>query len=321
MNKFPLISILTPAYNEAENVEIFYNDLSKIISINNYNYEWIIIDDHSNDETFNIIKSIAKDNPAIHGIRLTKNFGARKAIQAGLKSAKGDIVIIMAVDLQDPLELIPELITRWNNGSKIVWAVRKNDTSYDIINLFSKIYYLIINKIVGFKNLPLTGTDYYLIDRKVIKELHLFKESNINIVLLLMWMGFKQDWIYYKKKDRVYGQSGWTFRKKIDLVIDSITSFSSFPIRVMTYSGLIVSIIGFIYSVKIIYNVLFGMPVEGWSSIMVVTLVIGGLQLIMLGVLGEYIWRNLDESRRRPLYLIEETIGIEDSIQDDNINE
>ena len=321
MDKFPLISILTPAYNEAENIEIFYNDLSKIISINNYNYEWIIIDDHSNDETFNIIKSIAKDNPAIHGIRLTKNFGARKAIQAGLKSAKGDIVIIMAVDLQDPLELIPELITRWNNGSKIVWAVRKNDKSYDIINLFSKIYYLIINKIVGFKNLPLTGTDYYLIDSKVIKELHLFKESNINIVLLLMWMGFKQDWIYYKKKDRVYGQSGWTFRKKINLVIDSITSFSSFPIRVMTYSGLIVSIIGFIYSGKIIYNVLFGMPVEGWSSIMVVTLVIGGLQLIMLGVLGEYIWRNLDESRRRPLYLIEETIGIEDSIEDDNINE
>jgi len=321
MNKFPLISILTPAYNEAENVEIFYNDLSKIISINNYKYEWIIIDDHSNDETFNIIKSIAKDNPAIHGIRLTKNFGARKAIQAGLKSAKGDIVIIMAVDLQDPLELIPELISRWNNGSKIVWAVRKNDKSYDLINVFSKIYYLIINKIVGFKNLPLTGTDYYLIDRKVIKELHLFKESNINIVLLLMWMGFKQERIYYKKKDRVYGKSGWTFRKKIDLVIDSITSFSSFPIRVMTYSGLIVSIIGFIYSVKIIYNVLFGVPVEGWSSIMVVTLIIGGLQLIMLGVLGEYIWRNLDESRRRPLYLIEETIGIEDSIQDDNINE
>ena len=252
---------------------------------------------------------------------MTKNFGARKAIQAGLKSAKGDIVIIMAIDLQDPLELIPKLISKWTNGYKIVWAVRKNYKSYDIFNVFAKIYYLVINKIVGFKNLPLTGTDYYLIDRNVLKNLHQFKESNINIVLLLMWMGYKQGWIYYKKKERVYGKSGWTLRKKINLVIDSITSFSSFPIRYMTYSGLVVSVIGFIYSVKIIYNVLFGVPVEGWSSIMVVTLVIGGLQLIMLGVLGEYLWRNLDESRRRPLYLIEETIGTEYSVENDNINE
>ena len=316
-----VFTVITPVYNEAESLPHFHEQLLKVINKLGIKYEWIIVDDHSNDSTNKIIKSIAEKNIHIHGIRLAKNYGSHIAISAGLHLANGDSAIVMAADLQDPPGVIPELIEKWRHGKQIVWAVRSlRRRETPVTKGTSRLYYWLMRKVVKIKDLHLTGADFFLIDRKVIDAFKLFKESNLSIFLLLTWMGFKQDNIFYIKQARQYGESGWTLRKKIKLVVDSITSFSHFPIRTMTYIGFIIAFGGLIYAMIIIYNALLGDPAPGWSSllnwqdmgprtIMVVLLVLGGFQMIMLGVLGEYIWRNLDESRRRPLYLIEENIG------------
>ena len=305
-----LYSIITPVYNEEKNLHLLHDRLIKVFAEIGGKYEWIIIDDHSSDSSYEIIKNLATENSNVYSMRLSKNYGSHKAITAGLSIVKGDLAIVMASDLQDPPETIPEMINKWQTGTQIVWAVRNirigETTLTKALSLF---YYWIMRKIVGMKDLPETGADYFLIDRTVIEALKLFKESNMNIFSLLNWMGFKQDNVLYDKQARLHGKSGWTFRKKIKLLIDSVTSFSHFPIRFMTYMGIGIASIGFLYACFVFNNALSGIPIPGWSSLIIVITLLGGLQLIMIGVLGEYLWRVLDESRRRPLFLIEEKNG------------
>jgi dolichol-phosphate mannosyltransferase len=165
-----------------------------------------------------------------------------------------------------------------------------------------------MRNIVGIKEMTPTGADFFLIDRAVIDALRQFNESHVDIMALITWMGFRQTAITYDKKARLHGRSGWTLEKKLKLVVDSVTSFTYLPLRLMSYTGFIVALLGFLYAILVISNALSGTPVQGWSSLMVVTLIVGGIQMLMMGVLGEYLWRALDESRRRPKYLIEATI-------------
>jgi len=302
------LSIVTPAYNEASNLPVLYGRLAQVLSGMELDWEWIVVDDHSADGTFEVIKDIARRDPRVRAFRFARNFGSHLALACGLREARGDCIAFMAADLQDPPETLPTLMTRWRDGAQVVWAVRaRREGETRRTTGFSRLYYWLMRRIVGISEMPSTGADFCLIDRHVANSLLQFGERNLTVFALLTWMGFRQDTITYDKAARLHGSSGWTLEKKLKLVVDSVTSFTYLPIRAMSYVGFVVALVGFAYAGMVVLNALTGRPVEGWSSLIVVVLVLGGVQMIMMGVLGEYLWRALDESRRRPRYLIEST--------------
>lgn len=304
----PLLSIITPAYCEEENIPLLYSCLLDVTINLGVHWEWIVIDDHSSDNTFKIIKDLSLSNPRIRGVRLSRNHGSHAAISCGLHLCQGDCAIIMAADLQDPPEIIPLLLEKWIKGFQVVWAVReKREGLRKHDYFFAQFYYCFMRKIIDIQNIHPSGADFFLIDRLVINTIKRFSERNRSIFALIAWVGFNQGFIEYEKKNRIHGKSGWNYRKKIILLIDSITSFSYLPIRFISTLGIVTAVIGFIYSLFTVINALTGNPPEGWASLMVAVLIIGGIQMMMLGILGEYLWRTLDESRQRPQYIIEET--------------
>jgi polyisoprenyl-phosphate glycosyltransferase len=311
----PVISIVTPAYNEAENLPVLWERLSKVMGALSGEWEWIVVDDHSADETFAAVANLRNCHSNIKAVRFARNFGSHAAISCGLHRAQGECVVIIAADLQDPPETICELMEKWRGGAQVVWAVRGQREGETTSTLsFSRAYYFIMRHFVGLKEMSSTGADFFLIDRLVVDALKEFNESNASLFSLITWMGFRQASITYDKQARLHGRSGWNLNKKLKLLVDSITSFTYLPIRLMSYVGCIVAMLGFLYAAFIVVHALAGNVVQGWSSLMVVVLIVGGIQMLMMGVLGEYLWRALDESRRRPRYLIEATT---DSQSDD----
>ena len=301
-----LLSIVTPAYNESKNLPLLYERLASVLNSLEIDWEWIVVDDHSADATFVTVAELAQRDPRVRAVRFARNFGSHTAITCGLHMARGDCAAIMAADLQDPPETLPELLGAWQGGAQVVWAVRgKREGETLSTRGFARLYYWLMRRLIGIREMPATGADFFLVDRRVLDAFRQFGEANVSILALITWMGFRQSAITYEKQARVHGESGWTLRKKLKLVVDSVTSFSYQPIRLMSYAGFVVALAGFLYAIVVVINSVRGNPVQGWSSLMVVLLVVGGMQMVMMGVLGEYIWRSLDESRRRPRYLIE----------------
>jgi glycosyltransferase involved in cell wall biosynthesis len=271
-------------------------------------WEWIVIDDHSGDSTFAVIEELSKTDDRVSGMRLSRNFGSHIAIACGLDHALGACAVVMASDLQDPPETIPELLQHWRAGSQIVWAVRalrKGESRATMT--FSNLYYWMMRRVVGLSAMPPTGADFFLLDRVVIQAARQIKERNASLFALLTWMGFRHSSMTYEKRSRLHGSTSWTPKKKLRLVVDSFTSFSHRPIRWMAWFGFAIAALGFIYAGIVLINALSGQPIEGWSSLMIVVLILCGSQMLMLGVMGEYLWRALDEARQRPKYLIENT--------------
>ncbi|MEW6715921.1 MAG: glycosyltransferase family 2 protein [Chloroflexota bacterium] len=305
-NQRPFITIVTPAYNEAKNLPVLYQRLLDVLDGLEADWEWIVVDDHSADGTFELLTSLAEQDGRLRGFRFSRNFGSHMAITCGLNHAQGDCAIVMAADLQDPPEEIPQLVIEWQRGAQVVWAVRARREGENVAYLsFARLYYALMRRTGALRNLPAEGADFFLVDRRVIEAFNQFHESQISILALITWMGFHQVIIRYKKLPRLHGSSGWSLEKKLKLVVDSITSFTYFPIRVMTYVGLTTAFVGFLYAGLVVWNAWRGLPPQGWASLMVAFLVIGGIQMIMMGVLGEYLWRALYESRNRPRYIIE----------------
>lgn len=308
--KRSLLSVITPAYNEERNLPVLYERLSNVLDALDVDWEWIVTDDHSADRTFEVLSDLGRRDPRVRALRFSRNFGSHAGVSCGLRNATGDCAVVLAADLQDPPEVIPQLLDAWRSGAQVVWAVRgrregEKATTVGAAGLF----YWIMRAVIGMRELSATGADFFMIDRRVIDAYRDFDERNVNLFALLAWMGFRQDTITYTKDARLYGQSGWTLKKKIKLAVDSITAFSYLPVRVMSWTGVFTAIAGLLYALFIIYNAFAGQPVEGWSSLMVAVMLIGGFQMLMLGVLGEYVWRALDESRRRPRYTIEAETG------------
>lgn len=302
----PLLSVVTPAYNEAVNLPMLYQRLIQVFSTLNLAWEWIVVDDHSSDHTFTVLATLASADPRIRAVRFARNSGSHLAITYGLDQARGDCAVVLAADLQDPPETIPQLLAHWQEGAQIVWAVRARREGEKASTVgFARLYYLLMRRVVGIREMPATGADFFLLDRQVIKALSQFNETNVSILALLTWMGFRQATITYDKQARLHGQSGWNLGKKIKLVVDSVTSFSYLPIRVMSLLGVVVAAIGFLYAIVVVTAALIGQPPQGWASLMVIVLMVGGMQMLMMGVLGEYLWRALDEARGRPKYVIE----------------
>ena len=306
-NHGTFLSIVTPAYREGKNLPELYRRLEVTLEALDVQWEWVIVDDHSPDDTFEVIKKLASQDSRIRGLRLTRNTGSHMALTCALYAARGDCAIALAGDCQDPPETIPTLLQEWQGGAQVVWAARKGRKGEKRSTLLlSRLYYLVMRKFVGFSDMPSMGADFFLLDRRVLDEFRDFKETHVSILALITWMGFRQSTITYTKEARGHGQTGWTFTKKIKLLIDSITAFSYTPVRLMSYMGGLTAVAGFLYAAVVLINALIGEPPEGWTTLIVIVLVLGGIQMLMMGILGEYLWRTLDESRRRPRFMIED---------------
>lgn len=300
------LSIVTPAFNEAANLPVLYEELKAALDPVGIAWQWIVVDDHSRDGTLAVVGTIAAADRRVSGIRLSRNCGAHVAVICGLHAATGAAAVVMAADLQDSPEVVAKLMDQWRAGAQIVWAARgPGQDDRDSTSRLSSFYWWLVRKLIPESTIPATGADFFLLDRRAIEALRRFDERNVSTLQLVNAMGFRQAVVTYAKRARLHGRSGWTLAKKIKLVLDTLISFSHWPIRAMSVIGGVTAVIGIAYAVWVIVNALFGHPVEGWSSLMIVVLTMGGLQMLMLGVIGEYMWRNAENARRRPLYLIE----------------
>ena len=309
----PVLSVITPTFNESENINCLFERMNKVLDSIGVEWEWLIVDDHSSDDTFEKIQALAASSKNIKGVRLSSNSGTHKASFCGLELCQGNCFVILASDLQDPPELIPDLFNEWKKGGQIIWAARENREGESLSKITaSKVYYWLMQYFVGIPNPSPLGADFFLLDRKVRNALKMYGETHVSILSLISKLGFRQKTIFYNKRKRLHGHSGWTLEKKIKLLLDSVIAFTFKPIRYMSYLGFLVAFSGFAYAIYVLYNAILGNPAEGWSSIMITTLIIGGTQMIMLGILGEYLWRTLDEARNRPRFHIESDFGLKD---------
>jgi glycosyltransferase involved in cell wall biosynthesis len=310
-----LLSIVTPAFNEAANLPVLYGRIVQAMDTVAVSWEWVIVDDHSRDDTFAVIERLAATDPRIRGIRLARNSGSHAAIGCALHHVRGDAAVMIVADLQDPPEAVGAMLERWRRGVQVVWAVRRAQPGPARHAIFSSLYYRIMRNVVGMKEMPSRGTDFFLIDRAVIEAFRQLRERNTSVLALIMWLGFSQEYLEYDKRPRAMGAPGWTFAKKLKLVIDSVTSFSDAPIRLCSYAGLALIAVAIIVAVVGMTQ----LPTLGAGLLLVVALVVGlsGVQLLALGILGEYVWRALDEARGRPAWIIErETVaaGVQDPV-------
>ena len=305
MNK---LSIVIPVYYNEDTLMDLYRDMKEKILDQVGDYELVFVDDGSGDNSWDVMNKIRSMDSNVKLLHLSRNFGEHAALLAGLSVCTGDCAVTKQADLQEDSTLILEMYESWKRGNKVVLAVRRSRDENRVKVFFANLYYLMIRKFVN-KNMPEGGCDCYLIDRKVIDVLQLLDEKNSSLTLQVLWAGFRTDWIYFDRKDREKGKSRWTLAKKIKLVMDSMMRFSFIPIRMMTYIGLIFDLFALIMFVSVLVEYFSkGVPLVGWSSLMCVILLSSGLILSMLGILGEYLWRTLDASRKRPPYIIEEEV-------------
>lgn len=312
-NPKPRCSLVVPVYNEEANIPPFYAALTRVLDGLEFDAEIIFVDDGSTDQSYEVIGQLAGTDRRVKCLKFSRNFGSHAAITAGLRRAAGGFAVMISADLQDPPELIPQLIRLWRKGYHVVWAVREGRDDPFAKKLFAAIFYRLFRRI-GLQDYPTHGMDFGLFDHRVLDTIRNLNEVNRFITAMVVWLGFRQAQVPYHRRARHSGQSKWSFGRRVKYAIDAIVSFSYVPIRFISYTGLAVSIISFIYAGILIFRrFVYGLGGAGWPSIMVTILFIGGLQLIMLGVLGEYIWRALEQVRGRPLYVVMDQIGFDDT--------
>jgi len=311
MRAKPLLSVVVAAFNEEGSLPLLYERLAALDwAALGADLELVFVDDHSRDRTPALLRELAARDPRVKVLRFSKNFGSHKAFTAGLEHCTGDAAVILAADLQDPPETIPQLFAKWRAGAKVVWAVRDERPGESPVTVaLARLYYFLMRRFAEVQP-PRSGADFLLVDRQVLDLLRQSPEKHTSLLALIQWMGFAQDQIPYTKAPRHAGRSKWTLRKKLKLSIDSFVSFSYVPIRLMSTCGFLFAVTGFVYAVVVAVRALaYGSPVQGWPALMCAVLITSGVQLLMLGVLGEYLWRAFDETRGRPRYIIEERIN------------
>ena len=301
------VSIIVPCFNEYQSLRLFYSDLIKHLP-DKYKYEIIMVNDGSSDETLSEIKKICNENSSVHFISFSRNFGHQNALKAGFDLSSGDCAICLDADLQHPPALIPELLKNWEAGYESIITKRIN---HDSISVFKKItskwFYQLTNRISEVK-LQDGVADFRLLDRKVIEALKNFSENHLFLRAIIQWLGFKQITIEYKASERAAGESKYTIRKMFSFALNGITSFSIRPLRFSIYLGAIFASLSFIYGIYALIVYLFGQSaITGWTSILMSVLFIGGLNLLMLGIIGEYLGKLFIENKKRPNYIISET--------------
>jgi len=302
------ISLLIPAYNEEPVLDKLFARLANLANDNKaYNFEFLFVNDGSKDKTLELIKGYADTDPRVSYLNLSRNFGKEIGMIAGLDHVTGDAAVIIDADLQDPPELIPEMIKLWEDGYDDVFAKRKSREGETWFKKFtSKMYYKTLQSVTHIPIQEDTG-DFRLLDRRVIEALKQFRESQRNTKAMFSWVGFHKKEILYDRDPRAAGETKWNYIKLVELAIDGITSFTTAPLRISIYAGVVVSGLAFIYMLYlVIRTIFFGIDLAGYPSTMAVILFLGGVQLLSLGIIGEYIGRIFNETKQRPLYLIEE---------------
>lgn len=312
------LSVIMPAYNEAENLSRLILEVKEIVgqSVHIGDYEILIVDDHSNDHTFRLIKSL--NDSRVHCLRLSRRSGSHTALRAGIAHARGDAALCISADGQDDPHILNSMIEKLKNGSQVVWGVRKKREEPLLMRFFTLVAYRLIKWLVKPEILVsnLSNADFYLLSRRVIEAIARCPERNTSLFGLILWLGFKQDFAEYKRRPRLSGKSKWHFSSSFRLLTDWIIAFSGVPLKLITFLGLLTAGLGFLYALFVIIYKLMGYAKPGWAETVVLILVLGGTQMMMLGVLGEYLWRTLDETKNRPLFFIEDrTAGIGQSAE------
>lgn len=311
-----ILSFVIPAYNEADNLSDTIAELLQALAAASEtlkDVEIIVVDDHSQDHTLAAVA--AMNDTRIYGIRLSRRSGSHVALRAGLALARGQAVCCLSADGQDDPAAVPEMLQVWRNGAHIVWALRHQRKQEPLkVKLFAALFY----RMLAFlnpeqtRNIDLARADFYLLDRKVVDAIRQTPERNTSLFGMIAAMGFRQEAVTYNRRERRFGNSKWSFRSRLRLAMDWMVSFSGIPLKLMMLLGFAVSCLGFTYALVVIFMALrYGAPVTGWPMVVTLILILGGVQLITLGVMGEYLWRTFDETKQRPLYFIEATTGNE----------
>ena len=302
------ISILIPCFNEEQSLPLLYPELVKLMdSLPGYEWEALFVNDGSLDGTLDLLRQYSKQDSRINYVSLSRNFGKEAAMLAGFDYVTGDCMVIIDADLQDPPELIPEMVKWWEQGYEDVYAKRKSRGRESWLRKrLSMLFYRMLQSSSRFDVLQNVG-DFRLLDRRCINALKRMRESERYTKGMFSWIGFKKKEIEFDRGNRQAGKSAWSYRQLFSLAIDGITSFSSLPLRISTIAGFFISLLAFIYMMVVFIRALiWGNPVQGYPSLLVIILFLGGIQLLSLGIIGEYIGRIYNETKNRPDYIIDE---------------
>jgi dolichol-phosphate mannosyltransferase len=306
------ISIIIPVYFNEKSLKETYSELKNVFDKNSsrFSYEIIMVDDGSKDNSYREMLSLAENDKNVILVKLSKNFGSYTAILAGMNYCTGDAITYLAADLQDPPSLVPQMYDEWIIGNKtdIVCGVRSGRSDPFLSKLYSSVFYKLFRGFI-LPEYPNKGFDCFFINKEQAKIISDMNEKNSHLTAQIIWLGFKQRYIYYHRNERSFGKSRWTFFKKFKLAFDTFFGFSGRPLRLASLFGMCISLLGFLLAFLILIrwitgdSGLFGIPV-----LMVTVLITGGLILLSIGIVGEYLWRNFDETRKRPTYIVEEVI-------------
>lgn len=316
-----MYSIVVPVFNEEEVIQVTYSLLTKVMEQTGQTYELIFVNDGSKDRTMDILTQAALIDSSVRVIDFSRNFGHQVAITAGMDAARGQAIVVIDADLQDPPELIVNMIELWNQGYDVVYAKRRGREDETVFSQFmTKMYYRILKGLTKV-DVPLDTGDFLLIDRKVNEAMKTFQERNRFVRGLVSWVGFKQIQLEYDRKERFAGRTKYSLRKMMRLSVDGVTAFSDKPLKMASYAGVFISCISFVSLIVTICLKLFtDNTVSGWALIVSIILLLNGIILMILGVMGEYIGRIYDESRGRPLYIVKETVGFDTQLRSDETN-
>lgn len=310
MSAGQLISVVVPVYNEVEGIREFHARCSAAMkAIEGIDYELVYVDDGSKDGSFPILKEFADTDPRVRVVKFSRNFGHQIAITAGLDYAAGDAVVFIDADLQDPPEVIARMIEKWREGYDVVYGQRTRrpgETAFKLATAGA--FYRVLRNLASI-DIPVDAGDFRLLSRRVADQLRNMREKDRFIRGLVSWVGFKQTFVLYERAERFAGVSKYPLRKMLKFAFDGLTSFSTAPLRVASWLGYLTSGLAFLYLASVFVQLAFGVTQPGWATIMVALLFIGGVQLICIGILGEYLGRVFNEVKPRPVYIVEEALG------------
>lgn len=313
MKKKGRVIVVVPLLNEEKNIGVFFREVGKVTNeIKGYDFSFLFVDDGSRDVSWEVLKKLSNTTKKVSAIKLSRNFGSHVALFAGIETAikdkSVDYVILTTIDMQNPPSLIPKMLNKLKEDVRVVWGYRAQRKE-GVNRTLSGIYHGLVRRF-ALSGMPEGGVDYCLIDRRVAEEVVRASEKNTSIFGTILWLGYGQEMIPYRRSEIVGRKSRWTLGKKIKLLIDTFVSFSYAPLWAVTYLGFSVSTLGFIYAIIIVVRrFVYNIRIEGWSSLMLVVLLLSGAQLIAIGVVSEYLWRTLDASRSRQMYLVDEEIN------------
>lgn len=305
-----LISVVVPVFNESAGIRAFHERTSKALAVlPGAAYELIYIDDGSADDSWAQLAGFAAGDPQVRVVKLSRNFGHQIAITAGLDRARGDCAVVIDADLQDPPEVIARMVEKWRSGFDVVYGVRSKRRGEGALKLLTaSAFYRVLDRITGI-SIPLDAGDFRLMSRRALDQLNQLREKDRFVRGLVSWIGFPQAGVEYERDERLAGETKYPLRKMLKFAFDGITAFSTAPLKLASWLGYATSLLAFLYLASVFVQRAMGATVEGWATIMVALLFLGGVQLICLGIMGEYVGRVFNELKPRPIYIVETVIG------------